>query len=118
MRTVARLSIAPVKSTRLIHPDQVRLERYGVPENRRFYLADPEGRLVSGDKNGSLMRIKASYDAARERLSLSFPDGTTVEGDTTSLGDPVVTGFYNRPVRGHVVEGPWPGAISSYPGRP
>ena len=37
MRTVARISIAPVKSLALQHPDRVRLETWGVPENRRFY---------------------------------------------------------------------------------
>jgi uncharacterized protein YcbX len=118
MPTVARLSIAPVKSMGLQHPDKVLLEPFGVVEDRRYYLTEEDGRLVSGGKNGSLMRIQASYDANREWLSLSFPDGSVVEGDAASLGQPVVTSFYGRPVTGRAVVGPWADAVSSYLGRP
>jgi uncharacterized protein YcbX len=117
MWMVARLSIAPVKSLALQHPEKVRLETWGVPENRRFYLSDPDGRLVSGGKNGSLMQVKASYDASLEWLSLRMPDGVMVEGDPSSLGESIVTGFYSRPVGGRVVKGPWADAMSAYLGR-
>lgn len=118
MRTVARLSIAPVKSMALQHPDQLRLEPFGVVEDRRYYPTEEDGRLVSGGKNGSLMRIQASYDANTDWLSLSFPDGSVVESEAASLGQPVVTSFYGRPVTGRAVIGPWADAISSYLGRP
>jgi uncharacterized protein YcbX len=118
VRTVARLSIAPVKSMALQHPDRVRLEPFGVVEDRRFYLAEPDGTLVSGGKNGSLMRIRSSYDASREWLSLNFPDGSVVEGDAASLGEPVVTSFYGRPVSGRTLSGPWAEALSSFLARP
>jgi len=118
MRSVARFSIAPVKSMALQHPDSVRLESFGVAEDRHFYLTESDGRLVSGSKNGSLMRIKSTYDAAREWLSLSFPDGSVVEAAADTLGEPVVTSFYGRPVSGRAVAGPWTEAVSSYLGRP
>jgi uncharacterized protein YcbX len=118
MQTVTRLSIAPVKSMALQHPDEVRLERYGVPENRRFYLTEPDGRLVSGAKFGSLMRIKADYDASHEWLSLGFPDGSVVEGEARVLGEPVLTSLWGRPVSGRAVVGPWADAISAFLGRP
>jgi len=118
MRTVAQLSIAPVKSLALQHPDHVRVESFGVVGDRYFYLTETDGRLVSGSKNGSLMRIKATYDAWRERLSLGFPDDSAIEGDATALGEPVSTSFYGRPVSGRVVLGPWAEALSSYLGRP
>jgi uncharacterized protein YcbX len=102
----------------LQHPDRVRLEPFGVVEDRHFYLTETDGRLVSGSKNGSLMRIKSTYDASRERLSLCFPDDSVVEGDATELGEPVSTSFYGRPVSGRAVLGPWAEAISSYLGRP
>jgi uncharacterized protein YcbX len=102
----------------LQHPDEILLERYGVPENRSFYLTETDGRLVSGGKNGSLMRIKAVYDPSREWLSLMFPDGSVVEGKAQALGDPVSTSFWSRPVSGRAVVGPWAEAISSFLGRP
>jgi uncharacterized protein YcbX len=118
MRTVARLSIAPVKSLALQHPHEVRLEPFGVAENRRFYLAEADGRLLTGGKNGSLMRIKATYDAPGEWLTLVFPDGAVVEGDATALGETVVTSFYGRPVSGRALEGRWSEALSRFLGRP
>jgi uncharacterized protein YcbX len=118
MQSVARLSIAPVKSMALQHPEQVRLEPFGVLENRRFYLTEPDGRLVSGAQYGSLMRIRADYDASRDWLSLGFPDGSLVEGEAEVLGDPVSTSLWGRPVSGREVMGPWANAISSFLGRP
>lgn len=118
MRTVARLSIAPVKSMALQHPDRVRLESFGVVGDRSFYLTDQDGRLVSGSRNGSLMRIKACYDASSDRLSLRFPDGSVVEGEPTTDGEPVSTSFYGRQVSGRAVAGPWAEAIAEYLGQP
>jgi len=118
MRAVAQLSIAPVKSMALRHPEQVRLESFGVVEDRGFYLVESDGRLVSGTKDGSLMRITAMYDVTREWLALSFPDGSSVEGAVTVLGQPVTTSFYGRPVSGRALNGPWAEAVSSFLGRP
>src|SRR6266508_1354614 len=118
MRAVAQLSIAPLKSMALRHPEQVRLESFGVVEDRGFYLVESDGRLVSGTKDGSLMRITAMYDVTREWLALSFPDGSSVEGAVTVLGQPVTTSFYGRPVSGRALNGPWAEAVSSFLGRP
>jgi uncharacterized protein YcbX len=118
MRAVARLSIAPVKSMALQHPEWIRLESFGVVENRRFYLAETDGRLVSTGKNGSLMQITSAYDPSREWLALTFPDGASVAGDATALGEPVVTSFYGRAVTGRALKGPWAEAVSAFVGRP
>jgi uncharacterized protein len=118
MRTVAQLSIAPVKSMALRHPQQILLERFGVAENRRFYVVESDGRLVSGAKDGSLMRVTATYDPSREWLALSLPDGSSAEGAATVLGEPVTTSFWGRPVSGRALNGPWAEAVSSFLGRP
>jgi uncharacterized protein YcbX len=118
MRTVARLSIAPVKSMRLVHPASVRLERFGVPENRLFYVIDEDGRLLTASKNGALLAVRPHYDPRTERLWLHMPDGSSVEGSTGNLGRAVESTFYGRPVVGRVVEGPWTEALSDYMGRP
>jgi uncharacterized protein len=118
MRTVARLSIAPVKSMQLVHPASVRLERFGVPENRLFYVIDEDGRLVTASKNGALLAVRPHYDPRTERLSLQLPDGSSVEGPTGTLGRAVESSFYGRPVVGRVVKGPWSEALSNYMGRP
>jgi uncharacterized protein len=118
MPTVARIGVTPVKSLALMHPTEVALGQTGVPEDRLFYLVDEDGRLYSGHEFGPLQTIRPSYDAASEHLSLAFPDGTVVEGDPTRFAEPLVTDFYGRPVRAHVVQGPWREALSRFAGAP
>jgi uncharacterized protein YcbX len=113
--TVSRISISPVKGLALVHPDEVLLEQTGVRENRRFHIVDAEGRRFNQLRNGQLVQIRQQYDG--ERLTLQFPDGTTAAGQI-ALGAAITTDFYNRPVEGNVVEGPWSEALSRWAGRP
>ncbi len=113
MAAVSRLSVAPVKSLALLHPDEVVLEEGGVRENRRFYLVDAAGRVLNGLRRGELVAVVPAYDAASARLELRFPDGTTVAGEV-SLGAPIETDWGTRVVRGRLVEGPWGAALSEY----
>jgi uncharacterized protein YcbX len=113
--TVARISIAPVKGLGLVHPDEVRLERFGVLENRRFHIVDADGRRYNQLRNGRLVTIRPEYDAEREHLALHFPDGSVAEGPV-ELGEEVTTDFYGRPVRGRLVNGPWSEALSRWAG--
>jgi uncharacterized protein YcbX len=114
---LAWISIAPVKSLALAHPRQVRLEPYGVRENRRFYLVDEDGRLANGKRLGRLVQVAADYDEAGETLALRFPDGALVSGQV-ELGDAVETVFFGSTVEGRLVLGPWAEALSDFAGRP
>ena len=118
MPTLRRISIAPVKSLGLQHPDEVLLGTEGVAGDRRFYLADPWGRLVTGSRFGPFVRIASRYEPEGDRLELRFPDGDVVEGGAEATGDPVRTDFYGRHVDAHVVEGPFAEALSAYAGLP
>lgn len=117
MVTVTRISIAPVKGLGLVHPDEVALERTGVLTNRRFYIVDANGRRYGQTRNGRLVRVRPQYDAHADRLTLTFPDGTIVDG-TVELGDEITTDFYGRPVTGRLVRGPWSQALSAAFQRP
>jgi uncharacterized protein YcbX len=114
--SVARISIAPVKSLALVHPDQVMLERGGVVGNRRFWLRDERGALYGGKRDGTMLRIHPEWDESTRRLALTFPDGERVEG-VVEIGDPVDAELYRLPRPSHRVVGPWEDAISSYVGR-
>ena len=116
MKTVSRLSIAPVKGMALVHPEEISLEPFGVAANRRFFVVDEDGRRYGQIRNGTLVRIRSEYDEASGALKLRFPDGTAVDG-VPHLGDAIVTDFYGRPVRGRVLEGEWSEAISRFAGR-
>ena len=80
MKTVSRLSIAPVKGMALVHPDEFSLERFGVAANRRFFVVDEDGRRYGQIRNGTLVRIEPDYDETSGALTLRFPDGTVVDG--------------------------------------
>ena len=111
MRSVSRLAVAPVKGLALMHPEAVEVTPTGVPEDRRFYLVDERGRLVSGTRDGPLFTVRAATDADGSRLSLTFADGREVAGEV-ELGAPATTMFFGRPVEGRVVIGPWSDALS------
>ena len=73
MRTVSRLTIAPVKSMALVFPDRIDLRRWGTVGNRVFCWVDPAGRLIGGAQQGTLVQVKACHYAEKETLTLSFP---------------------------------------------
>lgn len=118
MPKVSRLSIAPVKSLGLQHPEEIPLERFGVADNRRFYIVDAGGRLYTGADHGQLVRVSAHLDSGRKWLRLAFPDGSFAEGETKTGAEALQTVFWGRNVSGHEVMGPWSGALSAYVGEP
>jgi len=104
VKTVSRLSIAPVKGMALVHADEISLEPFGVAANRRFFVVDEDGRRYGQIRDGTLVRIEPSYDETSGALTLRFPDDTVVDG-VPQLGESIVTDFYGRPLRGRVVDG-------------
>lgn len=114
---VVRISIAPVKSLGLVHPDEVMLERGGVVGDRRFWLRDETRRLFNGKRDGAVHQIRPEWDESTRRLVLTFPDGERVDG-VVELGDEVVTEMYGYHVPSRKVHGPWEEAISRFLGRP
>jgi Uncharacterized Fe-S protein len=114
--SVVRLNMTPVKGLALSHPDRVDLTAIGVPENRLFFMVDPDGAMVSADRFGPMQQVRAAFDPARDVLSLTFPDGSAVDGGAAPGGEAIGTDFYGRPVASHVVTGPFAEALSTYIG--
>lgn len=116
MPRVARLSIAPVRSLGLVHPDEIELTEVGVAEDRRFYLVDDTNRLIDRLVVGELVRITSSTDPDGTWLRLTMPDGTVIE-DEIRVTTPIETPMYGRVAVGHVVDGPWAAPLSAFTGR-
>lgn len=114
---VVRISIAPVKSLALLHPEEVELGPAGVVGDRRFWLRDEQGALYAGKRDGALLRVRPAWDEAERRLTLTFPDGDAVEG-AVELGEAVEAVLYGEVRPSRRVVGPWQEAISRYVGRP
>ena len=93
------------------------LERFGIRENRRFYLVDAEGRMVNGKVAGELVRVVPEYDDEAGSLALRLPDDRVVAG-AVDVGEAVTTDFFGRPVEGRLVVGPWSGILSELGDRP
>jgi uncharacterized protein YcbX len=115
--SVARLSIAPVRSLGLEHPDHIDVTDLGVVEDRRFFLADEAGRLVDRLIVGALVQIATHTDPGGQTLRVTFPDGEVIEGDVR-LGDHREIPIHGRTGVGQVVEGPWAEALSAFCERP
>ena len=115
--SVAWISYTPVKGLALVQAAAVELTERGVADDRRFHVIDARGRLTNGKRLGVLQQVQPEWDEASSRLALRFPDGAVVS-DEVVLGDENVTIFYGRPVRGHLVEGPWNEALSALAGEP
>src|SRR3954464_11201753 len=112
MPRVARISIAPVKALGLVHPDEVELGARGVAGNRRFWLVEADGRLVSGKRYGTLVQIRPDWNEETRELALTFPDGTRVAGTVELGGDVFDQQMYKHPLASRRVAGPWEAAIS------
>jgi uncharacterized protein YcbX len=117
MPRVSRLSIAPVRSLGLEHPDEILVTEVGVAEDRRFFLADASNRLVDRLIVGELVRIATHTDPDATMLRMTFPDGRVIE-DEVRVTDPIETPIHGRTGLGHVVDGPWAEALTAFCGRP
>ncbi len=112
---VKRISIAPVKSLGLIHPETVELSRSGVVGDRRFWMVNDEGRLVNGKLCPELMQIRPAWDEATGRLTLRFPDGREVDG-AVELSEPIDATLYGEAHPSRRVLGPWQDALARFAG--
>ena len=116
--SVAWIYVAPVKGMALSRREEVRVEEFGVPDDRRFHVIGEDGRLLNGKQLAPLVQIAADWDEQTSELRLTFPGGITVS-DGVRLGDRVATSFYGRrQVEGRFVDGPFADALSSFVGKP
>lgn len=111
MITVGAIHIAPLKSAALVSPERVNVGITGILEDRRFYIVDSVGRLVTQRELGWLVSLKASCSIEPERLRIVLPDGQVVESEPI-LGEQVSTRMWGRSVQGHILTGEWNEVLS------
>lgn len=116
MRRVSLISVTPVKCFALSHPESIELTDHGVPENRRFLLVDGGGRRLRSSLTSWPLLVHAAYDAATERLRISFPDGAVTVGSALGSGEPVDVEYHGRRVPSCLVEGEWNERLSRLAG--
>ncbi len=102
--TVARFNVTPVKSTALHHPDSIDLRRNGAVGDRRFLFARSDGTRLHGISKAPLMPIVCTWSEADERLTLRFPDGSSVEGSALPMGEPLGIKLFDRTVPARAID--------------
>jgi uncharacterized protein YcbX len=117
MPTVARINLTPVKSTALLHPDQVELSEDGVEGDHLFLFLDATGHRLSGADKAPLLGIKAAHDPKLEKLTLALPNGTRVRGPARPTGAAFKTPMFDREIEVRPVPGPIEDAVSRYLGK-
>ena len=117
MISVEAIHISPVKSLALACPDTVHVTGQGITEDRRLFLIDDRGRLLTQRQVGRLVQITAEYRTDSEWLTLRMPDGDVVEGPVEP-GEKIVTRHFGRNVVGQAVPGDWAGVLSGFCGVP
>lgn len=115
---VHEIACTPVKGCQLRHPAAARVTTDGIEDDRRFFLVDPDERMLDARVPG-LKPVIADYDREQERLHVRLPGGEVDE--VVRRGGPLaghVTWDGLRPVPGHEVLGGFSEAFSDCLGRP
>ncbi len=115
--TVTAIGMTPVKGLQLQRRTEVTLTETGVADDRRFFVIDARDRMVNNKRIGRLMAVAADYDPSDTRLTLRFPDGSTVTGET-DRGEPIDARFFSLRPDTVLVAGPFAEALSDYAGEP
>lgn len=117
MRSVARISVTPVKGFALVHPERVALTPAGVVEDRRFLLVDADGKRLRSSTTAWPIVVHGEYDAEAEVLRVRFPDGEVIEDSALGSGPSRSWDFHDgRGEPGRVVEGAWSDRLSELAG--
>jgi uncharacterized protein len=117
MPHVARINVAPVKSTSLHHPDEVFLTERGVVGDHRFLFLDEDGNRLTEGAKAPLLGVRADYDRDAEVLALRFPDGSTSEGSALADGEARTVKLYDREISVRAVDGDLSAVTSRHAGR-
>ncbi len=116
MIQVVRTSVTPVKGTTLHHPEEIEIEPFGVPDNRRFLFVDPGGTTYNAGRLGPLMGVRA--DVRGDSLTFTLPNHSTICAPALAEDEAVELDMWGRTLLVRPVPGPWDEVISSVVGRP
>lgn len=113
MIVVEALRVVPVKGLAAVLKDRVRVERYGVPEDRRVFLLDDAGRVVTLRRHPELVRVRPDLDLERGLLAVTLPDGTSARSALDDVAEAVGSRLFGKDRYGRVLGGDVAEALSS-----
>jgi hypothetical protein len=103
---VRKLTIAPVKGMRAVHPQVISVGESGVAADRRFLLYDPQTRKQKTALDAALTLVSADWDADENRLRFTLPGGHEFAEDVHLGGNvEILRSWGLEPLRCRRVEG-------------
>ena len=115
MITLSGIFSAPIKSFALIPHQEVYVGYKGLLGDRRFYLIDSKGKLITQRNCTRLALIRCGFLESKNELSIILPDGRIIRGEP-ALGRKIRTMLWGRRFNGHIVDGDWNDVISEFCG--
>jgi uncharacterized protein YcbX len=111
---IESIYVSPVKSLGMTRLERAEVTTRGIAGDRAFVIADERGRVVTQRECPPMVRARAEYDVANERLRLILPDATIEDAVRTT--EDVETRFYDNPIAGAYTDGAFDAALSSFMG--
>jgi len=127
---VVRAGFAPVKGTRHLAYDAVRLDEQGPVGDRGYALVDLRGegvtttpatspgpaRVLKTVQNPTLIAVRA--ELVGRRLDVVLPDGEGASAEPVATGEMVTSDYWGRQTPLELVDGPHAELFSRWLGRP
>lgn len=115
--SVLRAGFAPVKGTRHLSLDVVRLDQYGAVGDRRLCLVDVAARQVLRTvQHPALVPVSAREEGGI--LTVTLPDGRSTSGPIEPGTDRLTCEYWGRPADVALLAGPHAALLSDLLGRP
>jgi uncharacterized protein YcbX len=116
MATVGTLRVAPVKGLATVTRERVRIDHDGVAEDRRLFLVDDGGAVVTLRSHPELVQVAPDLDLDQGLLTVRLPDGTTASSHLDAVGEELRTELFGKGRAGRVLGGEVGPALSEVAG--
>lgn len=118
MAVVATLRVAPVKGLATVLRDRIHLGEDGVAEDRRLFLLDRDGSVVTLRSHPQLVQVVPDLDLERDVLSVTLPDGAVVSSPLGDAAQAVSARLFGKDRNGRMLTGSVADALSQLTGEP
>lgn len=112
------LRVAPVKGLGTITPQRVQIDEMGVAEDRRLFLLDAAGAVVTLRSHPQLVQVVPDLDLEQGVLRVRLPHGDIATSVLSDAAHEVHAELYGKHRRGRVLGGDVPAALSAHVGVP
>lgn len=116
MAVVAALRVAPVKGLAAVTRAAVRIDAQGVPDDRRLFLLDDGGRVVTLRSHPHLVQVVPDLDLEAGALRVTLPDGAVATTSLDAAGAPVQAHLFGKDRHGRILDGDVAEALSTVAG--